>query len=110
MLGVKLYSKRNGVPVTKDALDDKIRCLAVDKIVDVFFEPLRSGSAFSFSENEMKKRRASDRNYMVLNRHEILHGSDVAYGNEVNSLKAISQLEYLACVKKFLEHREKSVA
>jgi hypothetical protein len=31
----------------------------------------------------------------VLNRHEILHGVDVAYPSKRNSLKAISLLAYL---------------
>ena len=34
----------------------------------------------------------------VLNRHEVLHGESVDYGTEINSLKAMSLLYYIASV------------
>jgi hypothetical protein len=110
MLGVKLYSRREGIPVTKNALTMKIGCLPVGEIVDSFFEPLRSGSAFSLGKDKVKEKREYDTNYKVLNRHEVMHGIDVDYGNEVNGLKAISQLYYLTSVKKSLENHEKNAA
>ena len=110
MLGVKLYSRHKGVPVTKDALTEKIRCLPVDEIVDAFFEPLRSGSVFSLGKDKVKEKRERNTSYKVLNRHEIMHGIDVNYGNEVNSLKAMAQLHYLTSVKKSLENHGRSVA
>jgi len=37
-------------------------------------------------------------NFDELNRHQVLHGESVDYGSEVNSLKAISLLNYIAIV------------
>ena len=42
----------------------------------------------------------------VLNRHEVLHGESVDYGTEINSLKAISLLYYIASVLGERGHNE----
>jgi hypothetical protein len=43
------------------------------------------------------------------NRHQIIHGSSVSYGNKTNSLKAISFLKYLSDILSVLEQRKQKV-
>jgi len=89
-LGVSLYSrqKRNGPPVTAKAIKKQ----ELDPIEAAMLHPLEIPLPISASENELK------RLLNVLNRHEVLHGISVDYGTEVNSLKAISLLYYVASV------------
>lgn len=42
--------------------------------------------------NQSKKNRSPD--FSEMNRHRILHGEDIHYGTHLNSLKAISLLQY----------------
>lgn len=104
MLDVKLFSKPNGVPITKCKVEDRIKKGSFGGIIEAFVEPLLSGSALSLNKKEMRHRRNKHSGYDVLNRHEILHGSDKNYGSEVNSLRAISLLDYLMGLKKYFEN------
>mgnify|MGYP001564484260 CR=1 FL=1 len=36
--------------------------------------------------------------FSALNRHQVMHGESVNYGSEINSLKALSPLNYVAVV------------
>jgi len=102
VLKEQLFSKLKGVPKTKDVIEDRIKKASLGGIIEAFVEPLLSGSALSLNKKEMRHRRNKHSGYDVLNRHEIMHGLDKHYGNEINSLKAISLLNYLKCVKKHL--------
>lgn len=84
VLGKKLFSTSRGVPQTKQAAD-----LFIDgAFSEVILLPLREVHGLTASESA----RASWPN--APNRHEILHGRDLGYGVELNSLKVISLLEY----------------
>ena len=100
MLGEKLYSKRNGAPRTKSVIENRIKNAPSGGIIEAFVEPLLSGSALSLGTTEMEHKRKQHSDYNVLNRHEIMHGSDKNYGSEINSLRAISLLDYLIGLKK----------
>ena len=43
------------------------------------------------------------------NRHQVIHGSSVSYGNKTNSLKAISFLKYLSDILSVLEQRKQKI-
>jgi len=106
MLGVYLFSQEKKLPKTKEALERKIGSPPLVSICDAFLEPLRSGSALMLNNSQSKEKRRSTPGYNVLNRHEILHGIDKNYGNELNSLRAIAQLDYLRSIQELLRNRE----
>lgn len=128
MLGVDLFGRKNKIPKTKEAFESKIGSTKLGPdcanipVYDMdgvplvsslfvrtyyaFFEPLRSGSALMFNQNQMKEKRDSIPGYNVFNRHEIIHGIDTHYGSKVNSLKAIAQLDYLRCIRESSKDHE----
>ena len=66
--------------------------IEVGTITSALLEPLKNPIAVASSYNDRS-------NYPdVLNRHEILHGIDYEYGNEINSLKVISILNYISSI------------
>lgn len=103
ILGEKMFSRRKRTPQTKNAVKNRIEDHPIGELMEAFVEPLFSGSALMLTESEMKDKRRSDSGYNVLNRHEIMHGLDKDYGSETNSLKVISLLNYLNCIKKHLQ-------
>jgi len=107
LLGVYLFSRKEGTPKTKKALQTKIGSIPLTSIYGAFLGPLRCGSALMLNPDKMKEKRRSIPRYNVLNRHEIMHGIDKNYGSEVNSLKTIAQLDYLRYVQKILKNHEK---
>jgi hypothetical protein len=54
--------------------------------------PLAETLPINASENERP------RNFNGLNRHMVLHGESLDYGSKVNSLKAISLVNYVSCL------------
>jgi len=107
MLGVDLFGRKNKIPKTKKALIKKIGDTPLDGIIDAFFEPLRSGSGFMLGTKDVEKIRKVDPTYNFPSRHMIMHGADTDYGNEINSLKSIAQLDYLGSMQKTLKNQEK---
>jgi hypothetical protein len=88
LLGVKLFSTNYGVPVTKKVLDQ----LGINALTRSMLVPLLEGSGITAREADRHK-------YLeCLNRHEILHGIDTEYANEMNSLKALSLIWYLCTI------------
>jgi hypothetical protein len=62
-----------------------------------------SSVAESTRSPEWKQKAEADPSHASFNRHLILHGKDVEYGTEVNSLKAALILEYLVSFRDLLE-------
>jgi hypothetical protein len=86
VLGRKLFSTKAGVPQTKSATE----ALVDDALSEVIFLPLREANGLTASEATRGNWPDSP------NRHEILHGQSVDYATELNSLKALSLLDYFA--------------
>lgn len=107
MLGVDLFGRKNKIPKTEEALRKKIGDTPAGGIIGVFFEPLRSGSGFMLGTKEVEKIRKLNPTYNFPSRHMIIHGTETNYGNEINSLKTIAQLDYLRCMQKPLKNYEK---
>lgn len=59
-------------------------------LTDLFLAPIKNSSPFNAWEKEI------DTFPLKLNRHEILHGVDIDYGNKTNFLKCISLLKYIS--------------
>ncbi len=98
-LGEKMFSKGgDGYPRTKVQIEGK--SIPIGSLLEAIVLPLMKGSPLMLSEKDLNKKRANDPRYSILNRHEIMHGLDLDYGNEKNSLRAISLLSYLACLRK----------
>jgi hypothetical protein len=95
-LGSKLYAAPNGIPKTRAATEAFID----GAFSEVMFLPLRELHGLTAGE------RARAAWPYAPNRHEILHGIDLSYGNELTSLKAISLLEYFVT---FVDRQERDV-
>jgi hypothetical protein len=85
LLRKKLFSKKNGVPITKEATD----ALVVDAFSEILLLALREENGLNASEQTRGHWPNSP------NRHEIMHGISTDYASKLNSLKTISLLEYL---------------
>ena len=86
----ELYSAPNGVPKTKEyvkMLDEPYFSLAL-------LCPFCYKFPMTFNPSERKKEKDKD----FLNRHVIIHGENYNYGSEINSLKTISMLDYVATI------------
>ncbi|MGA3085226.1 MAG: hypothetical protein ABSE95_10570 [Thermodesulfobacteriota bacterium] len=82
MTGVQLYSKRK--------VFEAIAAFDVDDFVGALLYPLTEVFPITFNPRE----RAGQEG--ILNRHAVLHGESVSYGNLINSSKAISLLAFTA--------------
>ena len=94
LIGIQLYKKQNNKPATASYVET----IATDTFRSALLHPL--ACVLPISESE----RGRGADFDQLNRHQVLHGESVDYGTEVNSLKAISLLNYVA---KILKHNEK---
>lgn len=81
-----LFTGRRGKPVAK--LRETNENIMLDPLLRLLGEQLAAG----------------------LNRHDILHGRDLGYGTEANSLKAISLLAYLSFVRDSVRSGEQDAA
>ena len=66
--------------------------MASDALMATLLSPLAQTLPIGESELERGK------GFSGLNRHIILHGDSLDYGNKINSLKAISLINYVAHV------------
>jgi hypothetical protein len=88
LIGMQLFQKIKKAP----AIAKYIETLAADTFQAAMLHPLSVTLPISASKYE----RADT--FMGLNRHQVLHGESTEYGTELNSLKAISLLNYIAQV------------
>ncbi|BDS05763.1 hypothetical protein NT6N_08030 [Oceaniferula spumae] len=87
MLGVSVYTRRGNVRKTMQEAIERIDPRGIDEpILRLILEDL----PLTASDNSPDFRADS------LNRHAILHGNDLDYPSSLNSLKAISWLQYAA--------------
>jgi len=86
-----LFMKQNKKPRTAIYIEQ----IATDAYTAALFSPL----AQTLPINESKSERTEGSN--ALNRHAVLHGESLDYGTKINSLKAISLINYITHV---LEH------
>lgn len=89
-MGVQLYKKQKKAPV----LAAYVAEVATDALQAAFLHPLTQPLPISAGAKD----RGED--FKGLNRHQVLHGESVDYGSEVNSLRAISLLNYVATLLK----------
>lgn len=83
-LDVKFFKNKKNLPEIKEKLEKKNL-----KYSDFLLTPIRNKGAINSWEKEL------DKHPIRLNRHEIIHGKDINYGIEINSLKVISMVSYL---------------
>ncbi len=84
VLNAKFFKNIKNLPEIKEKLEEKNM-----KFSDFLLSPIKNKGAINAWEKELDK-------YPIrLNRHEIIHGKDINYGNEINSLKIISMLSYI---------------
>lgn len=88
VFGVEYFTSRKRIKEF-ETLFESLDC----KITKAFLSPIAEETSIEWSEG---RRRICGP--PPFNRHRILHGDDVSYGTEINSLKAISFLNYVATV------------
>ncbi|MBM4041744.1 MAG: hypothetical protein FJ290_24875 [Planctomycetes bacterium] len=80
-----------------------LAALDPDEILDALVSPLRSYSTLG----KKAKHNVPGSSQGCANRHEVLHGADLAYATKANSLRAIILVDYLLGIKRMLDlHRE----
>ncbi len=116
LLEVSLFGKTKGRPKTKLALDQKLgkymvlnRVWPLVEITDVLLNPLREESSLIANTQDVQSRRHADSAYGPLNRHGVLHGLDVDYASEANSLRAILLVDYILEARQILLKHEEHV-
>ncbi len=88
LINRQLYSKRSKVPV----IAEYAKSIATDTFKSILLYPLTQPLPIAASADE----RTED--FDELNRHQVVHGESTNYDTELNSLKAISLLNYVAYV------------
>ena len=81
-----LFMKSKGRPQTAIYVDQ----IAADSFMTALLSPLAETLPINASERERPT------NFTGLNRHMVLHGESLDYGNKTNSLKAISLINYVS--------------
>ncbi len=74
--------------------------IASDTFRHALLSPLSQPLPISASQNER------DETFNELNRHQVMHGESLDYGTEINSLKSISLLNYVAQVLRLDDENE----
>jgi hypothetical protein len=84
ILGAKFFLNKNYLPQIKEKLEEK------DIKYSIFLlSPINKKATVNGWEGEINK-------FPVrLNRHEIIHGVDKGYGNEINFFKVLSMISYI---------------
>jgi len=88
LINKQLYSKKDKVPV----IAEYAKTITTDTFRSILLYPLTQSLPISASAKE----RTEDFN--DLNRHQVIHGESTNYDIELNSLKAISLLNYVSYV------------
>ncbi len=83
-----LFRKRDKKPQTAEYVEQ----MAADSVMSAFLSPL--AQTLPINESEKEKAPGS----IALNRHEVLHGVSLDYGTTTNGLKAVSLINYVACI------------
>ena len=81
-----LFMKKDRKPRTAIYVEQ----VAADTYKAALLSPLAASTPISASEHEREE------GFNLLNRHMVLHGEALDYGNKVNSLKAISLINYVS--------------
>lgn len=90
IIGIQLFQKKSQIPATPVYVQQ----LANDTSSAAILHPLSLNLPISASKYER------DDDFNDLNCHQVLHVESTSYSSEVNSLKAISLLNYVAQVLK----------
>ena len=84
LLDAKFFLNKNYLPEIKEKIESK-----EIKYSDFLLSPISKKAIINEWEKDLEK-------YPVrLNRHEIIHGKDVFYGDRINSFKVISMISYI---------------
>ena len=116
ILGVSLYAKKNNIPKTKNKLAERINKMKIGNIIidldsytDILFEYFRFPTGININTKKQKniKKKRDNCSVEYLNRHSVLHGENLNYAIEANSLRAIFILDFLICVQESFTELEK---
>lgn len=85
ILNKNFFTKRHSIRAARTYVSDP----SFGDYAQMLLEPLHAVGSIRKNTQDLPV------NFNGLNRHKVMHGNDVAYGSELNSLKAISLLSYL---------------
>ncbi|MEY7999668.1 hypothetical protein AB8U03_05515 [Clostridium sp. Mt-5] len=113
ILGVSLYSKIHNKPKTKDKIKGFLEKNDIDPETDnieylLIYHPLELLSSLAINTEDIDEKYNNNEIYSRFNRHGIIHGNDITYGNRTNSNKCISILAYLCDLKKQIDYHEEN--
>lgn len=86
-----INNKKDHLPQIKDKIEDRMN------FADFILTPVINKGPINSWEKEL------DKHPIRLNRHEIIHGIDVSYGTQINSLRFISMLSYIDFVTTYFK-------
>lgn len=79
------------------------RELFLRPLADAMIDALRSESSLQVSTSTRDKKRKTESDYGPLNRHGVLHGIDLDYNTESNSLRGLLLIDYLIQIRDILQ-------
>lgn len=105
ILGEGPFRREKGVPRARQAYRALLKPGAKpdEYPLNLMFASLDVICSWNEHSDVWREKRVEDVHYGALNRHSVLHGSDLTYPTEPNSLRAMLLLEYLAGVSDWLE-------
>lgn len=107
---VSMFRTRKGKPDTADRWKSKMsRNIDRDSVTyQHLFSPLDAISNIQENTRVRDARNKNTTGYSLLNRHGVIHGIDVDYGTEGNSLRCIMILSYIISLNEyFMSHSRK---
>jgi hypothetical protein len=102
ILGGHLFRRDNKKTVASRKMDSKLIEMGITLdhgLLTVALAPVYDAASIGIHTEDRDKKREQDPRYGPLNRHGVLHGLDVDYGTEGNSLRALLLLEFLLSVE-----------
>jgi hypothetical protein len=100
LIGIQLYKRINKGKQVTPKTAEFVKQFASDTYMTALLQPFCELLPISSSENERKQLGN------ILNRHAILHGESYEYDIEINSLKAISLINYVTKALLMAKNRE----
>lgn len=98
IFGIQFFTRTNG-----KTLSEEIRAISNSKVktplMRAFLDLLSNPSSMTSSTKNRDKFQNDNKFYGPVNRHGILHGLDLEYDSEANSLRCISLLFFLANIQ-----------
>lgn len=99
-------TRKKGVKEIEQKIDNELSKYSIigvkprlDSYTELFLQQLLNETEITKSTKNMNRKKKIYKKYQFINRQSIIHGKDIDYPSEVNSLKAICFLNYIIELK-----------